>query len=43
LEFRNTLEITPDGKLIDKWFSFEDGEWMAGHSAIYTTKQQPES
>ncbi len=43
LEFRNTLEVTPDGKLNDKWFSFEDGEWKAGHSAIYTTKRQPES
>jgi hypothetical protein len=31
LEFRNTLEITPEGKLLDRWFRLEDGEWKAGH------------
>ena len=31
LEFRNTFEMTDDGKLIDRWFRFEDGEWKAGH------------
>ncbi len=31
LEFRNTFEITDDGRLIDRWFRFEDGEWKAGH------------
>lgn len=39
LEFRNTFEITPDGKLIDKYFRFEDGEWKAGHSVVYNVKQ----
>lgn len=32
LEFRNTFEITDDGRLIDRWFRFEDGEWKAGHT-----------
>jgi hypothetical protein len=31
MEFRNTFEITDDGKLIDRWFRFEEGEWKAGH------------
>ena len=35
LKFRNTLEITSDGKLIDKWFSFENEEWKAGHSRVF--------
>jgi hypothetical protein len=43
LEFRNTLEITPDGKLADKYFRFEDGEWKAGHSVTYEAIEQPES
>jgi hypothetical protein len=38
LEFRNIYEFTSDGKLHDKWFSFEDGEWKAGHSRVYTAK-----
>lgn len=32
LEFRNTFEITDDGRLIERWFRFEDGEWKAGHT-----------
>ena len=39
LEFRNTLEITPDGQLLDKYFRHEDGEWKPGHSAIYIAKK----
>jgi len=31
LEFRNTLEFTDDGRMLDRWFRFEDGEWKAGH------------
>ena len=38
LAFRNTYEFTPDGKLRDNFFRFEDGEWKAGHSRIYTSK-----
>ncbi|OGU56844.1 MAG: hypothetical protein A2V66_10680 [Ignavibacteria bacterium RBG_13_36_8] len=38
LKFRNTLEITSEGKLIDKFFSFENGEWKAGHSRIFTAQ-----
>ena len=38
LEFRNIYEFTSDGKLHDKFFRFEDGEWKAGHSRIYTAK-----
>jgi len=25
-------EITPVGKVVDKFFSFEGGDWKAGHS-----------
>ena len=35
LKFRNTMEMTSEGSLIDKFFSFENGEWKAGHSRIY--------
>ena len=38
LEFRNTYEFTSDGKLYDKFFRFEDGEWKAGHSRVFTAK-----
>jgi len=39
LEFRNTYEITREGQLLDKWFSFEDKEWKAGHSRVFIVKQ----
>lgn len=32
LKFWNTFELTEDGKLIDNWFTFRDGEWKPGHS-----------
>ena len=38
LEFRNVYKITPDGELTDEWFRFEDGEWKAGHSRVWTVK-----
>jgi hypothetical protein len=41
LEFRNTLELTPDGTLIDQYFRLEGGEWKAGHSRTYTVKRRP--
>lgn len=31
VKFRNTFELTEDGKLIDRWFTFLDGEWKPGH------------
>lgn len=40
LEFRNTFELTEDGKLLDKWFTFQDGEWKPGHVfELYETKE----
>ena len=38
LKFRNTLEITAEGDLIDKYFSFENDAWKSGHSRIYKAK-----
>jgi hypothetical protein len=38
LKFRNTMEFTSDGNLIDKFFSFENGEWKPGHSRIFTVQ-----
>jgi len=32
LRFKNIFEITPEGKLIDRWFRYENGEWLAGHN-----------
>lgn len=40
LEYKNPLEMTADGKLIDKFFSFEKGEWRAGHSRVYKAKYE---
>lgn len=34
-EFRNTYEITPDGKIIDEYFSGDNGKWKAGHSRVW--------
>jgi hypothetical protein len=31
LEFRNTYELTNDGKFLDKYYRFEDNEWKSGH------------
>jgi hypothetical protein len=38
LEFRNTMEITTEGDLIDKFFSFENGEWKPGHLRVYSVE-----
>ena len=38
LEFRNTCELTAKGELVDQFFSFENGEWRAGHSRVWTAK-----
>jgi len=38
LEFRNTYELTSKGELVDRFFSFEKGEWRAGHSRVWTAK-----
>jgi hypothetical protein len=39
LEYRNYFEFTEDGKLLDNWFSFEDGEWRPGHSVEWYEKK----
>ncbi len=38
LEFRNTYELTSKGEVVDQFFSFENGEWRAGHSRVWTAK-----
>ncbi len=38
LEFRNTYELTANGEMADQFFSFENGEWRAGHSRVWTAK-----
>ena len=40
LEFRNTYELTEDGKFFDKFFRFEDGEWKSGHSRVFYEKKE---
>ena len=37
-EFRNIYELTAHGELTDRFHSFENGEWRAGHSRIWTAK-----
>lgn len=39
LEFRNTFELTEEGKLIDKWFTFRSGKWMPGHAFELSEKK----
>jgi len=38
LEFRNTYELTAKGEMVDQFFSFENGEWRAGHSRVWSAK-----
>jgi hypothetical protein len=38
LEFRNTYALTSKGEVVDQFFSFENGEWRAGHSRVWTAK-----
>jgi len=38
LEFKNTYEVTSQGELVDQFFSFENGQWRAGHSRVWTAK-----
>lgn len=40
LEFRNTYELTEDGKFFDKYYRFEDNEWKAGHSREFYEKKE---
>ena len=37
-DFKNTFEITADGKMIDRWFQNAFGSWMAGHVIEFTAK-----
>ena len=37
-EFRNIYELTAHGELTDRFHSFENGEWRAGHSRAWTAK-----
>jgi len=37
-EFRNIYELTAHGELTDRFHSFENGEWRAGHSRVWTAK-----
>jgi len=38
LAFRNTYELTANGQMVDHFFSFENGQWSAGHSRAWTVK-----
>ena len=38
LEFRQTYGLTSKGEVVDQYFPFEDGEWRAGHSRVWTAK-----
>lgn len=38
LEFRDTYELTFDGEMADHFYSFENGQWRAGHSRVWTAK-----
>ncbi len=38
IEFQNSYELTEDGKLLDQWYRFQDGEWKPGHSFVLIKK-----
>jgi hypothetical protein len=38
LEFKNYFELTSEGRLIDKWFRRENGEWLPGHNLELTAE-----
>jgi hypothetical protein len=40
LKFRNTFELTEEGKLIDRWFTFKSGEWRPGHTFELSEKKE---
>jgi len=39
-DFRNTLEITPDGKMIDRWYQNAFGPWLTGHIIEFISTQK---
>jgi hypothetical protein len=39
VDFRNVFELTDDGKLLDKFFSFENGQRKAGHDLVLTVEE----
>ncbi len=40
LAFRETYGLTSEGEVIDQYFRFEDGEWRAGHSRVWTARSK---
>jgi hypothetical protein len=40
LEYRNYFELTEDGRMLDSWYRFEDGEWKAGHAVELHQKNE---
>jgi len=40
IEFKNSFELTEEGKLLDQWFRFQDGEWKPGHSFVLSEKKE---
>jgi hypothetical protein len=40
-EFRNTFELTADGRLVDRWFQNAFGDWRPGHVVELTAAPRP--
>jgi len=40
IEFKNSFELTEEGKLLDQWYRFQDGEWKPGHSFVLSEKKE---
>ncbi|MBN2246263.1 MAG: hypothetical protein JW755_10515 [Candidatus Aminicenantes bacterium] len=40
LEFRNNFGLTEEGTLIDRWYTFRDGEWTPGHVFELSEKKE---
>ncbi len=34
-DYRNTFEVTAEGRLTDRWFDREPGSWRAGHVVVF--------
>ncbi len=39
LEFKNYFEFPGEGKMIDRWYRYEDDKWQAGHTVELTVEK----
>jgi len=40
LEYKNVFEFTDDGKLLDRWYTIENGAWKPGHDVVLIAEEE---